>query len=147
MLPRLSLPPARRLLTAAYLTAFLSSLVSTSLTYVYVGAGARELNPVLAALIAELGLWLALLFRTLVLVGCYWLYTFLAAQRLTGAVTFAWSGAAIHLLDAGHDLRVAFLAGPRGDFGEDLVLLLLVCLTVGLVLRPPPLAAVPDVGD
>lgn len=137
MLPRHSLPSARRLLLAAYLTAVASSLVSTALTYVYVGAGARELNPVMVALIDGLGLWLALLLRTLVIVGCYWGYALLASGGFRSAVAFAWSGATVHVMDAGHDVHVALAAGPVGDPGTSIAALLLVCLAVGLLLRPP----------
>lgn len=137
MFPRLSLPSARRLLVATYLTAIASSLVSTALTYVYVGAGARELNPVLVAAIDQFGIWLALLLRTLVVVGCYWVYALFVSWGLPGSVGFAWSGAVIHLADAGHDARVAVTAGPVGDPGTRLAALLALCLAVGLVFRPP----------
>lgn len=137
MLPRHSLPSVRRLLLASYLTAVASSLVSTALTYVYVGAGARELNPVMLALIDGVGLWLALFVRTLVIVSCYWGYAIMATGGFRSAVGFAWSGAVVHVLDAGHDLRVALAAGPVGDPGESIAVLLLVCLGVGLLFRPP----------
>lgn len=137
MFPRPTRPSRGRLLTAAYYTAVGSCLLATALTYVYVGAGARELNPVLAAGIDRFGLWAALLARTVVVVACYWAYALFVARGFRGAVAFAWSGAAIHLLDATHDLRVAVAAGPMGDPGAGLALLLVCSACVGLVGRPP----------
>jgi hypothetical protein len=98
---------------AAYAVALGASLVSSWLTTVYVGAGAVELNPVVRWLIDTLGFGGMVVARGLVLVAAYWGYLALgllgARRRLV--VGFAWLGAAVHVLDAAHDLREAVTAG------------------------------------
>lgn len=138
--PSVSLDPTRsaHAYRAAYAVALAGSLVSAGLTYVYVGNGARELNPVVRAIIATGGLEAMVLVKTGVIIGCYHGYVYLApplSPRLV--VGFAWLGSLFNLGDALYDLSVATRVGvpPLADVlaGSSLVLM---ATALGVALRP-----------
>lgn len=96
----------------AYAVALAGSLASAGLTYVYVGNGAHELNPVVRAIIAVGGLEAMVMVKTAVVIGGYHGYVHLVpplSPRLV--VGFAWVGSLFNLGDALYDLRVALRAG------------------------------------
>jgi hypothetical protein len=102
----------RRLYAGAYLTTLASALLSGWLTYTYVAVGARELNPVMLALIATLGIEVATLLKVGVVVVCFHGYALLAGYCSPLVVVgFAWLAAAVHLVDAAFDLGVAVATG------------------------------------
>lgn len=122
----------------AYLTALVGGLLSAWLTYTYVGAGARELNPVLRVVIAAIGLEAMVFLKTVVVIVCFRGYSLLAAYCSPGTMlAFAWTGAMVNAADAVHDTSVALAAGwpPSADVlvGGSL---LLVCAALGVVFRP-----------
>ncbi|WP_255198784.1 hypothetical protein [Halorarius litoreus] len=129
----------RLLYTGAYAATLAGTLVSGWLTYIYVGAGARELNPVIVALIALVGFEWMVLVKVAVVVVCFHAYSLLATATSTGLVLgFSWLAAWIHLFDAAHDIGVALLAGwIPADRIALATLLILVGLVVGLLFRPP----------
>lgn len=102
----------------AYAVALGACLVTSWLTHVYVGAGATELNPVVRWSLAAVGHPATTLARALVLILAYWCYLglWLAGASRSLVVGFAWLGAAVHVLDAAHDLRQALLAGVLPPF-------------------------------
>ena len=126
---------------AAYATTFVGVAVSGGLTYLYVGPGVRELNPVTYGLIAWFGPGGMVAARFLVVIAAFWGYHFLRGQWPVLTVAFAWIGALIHLLDAVHDARVALTAAeigfvPVGDIPA-LLVVLAVGAVAGILLRPP----------
>ena len=125
----------------AYTATFAGVVVSGGLTYLYVGPGVRELNPVTYGLITWLGPGGMVAARFLVVIAAFWGYHFLRRQWPVLTVAFAWIGALVHLLDAIHDARVALAAAEMGFVPVGDVPALLVVLTVGTVagilLRPP----------
>lgn len=133
-------PASRRTFGAAYAAAFAGCLVSTALTYAYVGGPARELNPVLRAVIETVGLEWMIVVRIAVAVGGYWGYYLLG--RLSGrertAVALGWLTALVYVADGLHDLRVAIAAGASMPV-EIAVGVALTALAgwVGVMLRPP----------
>jgi hypothetical protein len=133
-------PASRRTFGTAYWTALAGSLVSSALTYAYVGGPARELNPVLRGVIGMAGLEVMVLVKIVAALGGYWGYYLLG--RVTGrvrvATALAWVSAVVYLLDALHDLRVALLAGPPNPVAVlPGVLLVLLATWVGVTFRPP----------
>ena len=133
-------PASRRTFGAAYAAAFAGCLVSSALTYAYVGGPARELNPVLRAVIEVVGLEWMIVLRIAVAVGGYWGYYLLG--RLSGrertAVALGWLTALVYVADGLHDLRVAITAGASMpvEIAVGVVLTALVgCF--GVILRPP----------
>lgn len=133
-------PASRRTFGAAYAAAFAGCLVSTALTYAYVGGPARELNPVLRGVIETVGLEWMIVVRIAVAVGGYWGYYLLG--RLSGrertAVALGWLTALVYVADGLHDLRVALAAGASVSV-EIAVGVALTALAgwVGVMLRPP----------
>ncbi|WP_138799174.1 hypothetical protein [Halostella sp. PRR32] len=133
-------PASRRTFGAAYWAALAGCLVSSALTYAYVGGAARELNPVLRAVIGTAGLEVMILVKIVAAVGGYWGYYLLG--RVTGkvrvATTLGWVAAVVYVADALHDLRVAMAAGPAGlgEVGPGIALVL-VATWAGVALRPP----------
>lgn len=128
-----------RLFTGAYFLTLVGTLTSGWLTYIYVGAGARELNPVIVALINLVGFEAMVLVRVVVVVVCFHAYSSLATSFSPGLIlAFAWLGAWVHLLDAAHDIGVVLGSGwfPTGRVGLA-TLLLVVSIVVGLWFRPP----------
>lgn len=132
----------RRLYAGAYLTTLASALVSGGLTYAYVQAGARELNPVMLALIAAVGIETATLLKIAVVVGCFHGYSLLASYCSPALVVgFAWLAASIHVADAVFDLGVALLAGWVPVDGAVVGGVLVVAGGVlGLLFRPAEVA-------
>lgn len=133
-------PVSRRTFGAAYAAAFAGCLVSTALTYAYVGGPARELNPVLRAVIGAVGLEWMIVVRVAVAVGGYWGYYLLG--RLSGrertAVALGWLTAAVYVADGLHDLRVAIAAGASMPVEIAIgVTLTALAGCVGVVFRPP----------
>lgn len=129
----------RRLYAGAYLA---SSLVSGWLTYSYVGAGARELNPIVAMLVETLGAEPMVLVKVVVVVLGFHGYSLLAAKlSLEGVVGFAWVAALVHVLDALYDVGVALLSGwvPLGGLLVGGVLLVAGAV-LGIVFRPAEVA-------
>lgn len=132
--------PGHRQFGSAYAAALAGCLVSSVLTFAYVGGPARELNPVLRAVIGVVGLELTVLLRIAVAVAGYWAY-FLVAQ-LSGAgrsaAALGWVTALVYVGDGLHDLRVAIAAGPPDPavaaVGGGL---LAVATGIGVALRPP----------
>ena len=133
-------PTSRRTFGAAYAAAFAGCLVSSALTYAYVGGPARELNPVLRAVIETVGLEWMIVVRVTVAVGGYWGYYLLG--RLSGrertAVALGWLTALVYVADGLHDLRVAIAAGASMpvEIGVGVALTALVGW-IGVMLRPP----------
>lgn len=133
-------PRSRRTFGAAYAAAFAGCLVSSALTYAYVGGPARELNPVLRTVIGAVGLEWMIVVRVAVAVGGYWGYYLLG--RLSGrertAVALGWVTALVYVADGLHDLRVALAAGPVVPV-EIAIGVALAALAgwVGVVFRPP----------
>jgi hypothetical protein len=124
----------------AYAAALVGCLVSSVLTFAYVGGPARELNPVLRAVIGVVGLEAMVLLRVLVAAVGYWGY-FLVAQ-LSGsgraAAALAWLTALVYVGDGLHDLRVAAAAGPPDPVVAAVGgLLLAVAAAIGVAFRPP----------
>lgn len=130
-----------RAFAAAYASALAGVLVSSGLTYLYVGPGVRERNPVTAALLAWLGPGGMVAARVLVVVVAFWGYHLLRGTWRDLPVAFAWVGALVHLLDAAHDVRVVARATAVGFVpAADVVACLLVVavsLVAGVLLRPP----------
>jgi hypothetical protein len=129
----------QRLYAGAYFTTLTSALLSGWLTYTYVQAGARELNPVMLALIATLGIEAATLVKVGVVVTCFHGYSFLAGYCSPPVVVgFAWLAAAVHLADAAFDLGVAVTTGwiplYNATVGGALVL---AVGGLGVLFRPP----------
>ncbi|WP_121823381.1 hypothetical protein [Halostella salina] len=124
----------------AYTAALAGCLVSSVLTFAYVGGPARELNPVLRAVIDVIGLELMVPLRVAVAAVGYWAYFVVAQVSDTGraAVALGWLTALVYVGDGLHDLRVAAAAGPP-DPGVAAVggLLLVVAAALGVALRPP----------
>lgn len=138
---RLSWLDADVAFTAAYAATFAGVVVSGGLTYLYVGPGVRELNPVTHGLIAWFGPGGMVAARFLVVIAAFWGYHLLRGQWPVLTVAFAWIGALIHLLDAIHDARVALAAAeigfvPVGDVPA-LLVVLAVGTVAGILLRPP----------
>jgi hypothetical protein len=133
-------PASRRTFGAAYAAAFAGCLVSSALTYAYVGGPARELNPVLRAVIGAVGLEWMIVLRVVVALGGYWGYYLLG--RLSGreqtAVVLGWLTALVYVADGLHDLRVAIAAGVAMpvEIAIGVALTAVVGLT-GVVFRPP----------
>lgn len=133
-------PASRRTFGAAYWAALAGCLVSSALTYAYVEGAARELNPVLRAVIGMAGLEVMVLVKIVAAIGGYWGYYLIG--RVTGqvrvATTLGWVSAVVYVADALHDLRVAMAAGPPGlvDVAPGIVLVL-VATWAGVALRPP----------
>lgn len=133
-------PASRRTFGAAYWAALAGCLVSSALTYAYVGGAARELNPVLRALIGTAGLEVMVLAKIVAAIGGYWGYYLIG--RVTGkarvATLLGWVSAVVYVADALHDLRVALVAGPPGliDAAPGIVLVL-AATWAGVVFRPP----------
>lgn len=125
---------------AAYVVSLLGSAISAGLTYMYVGGGvARELNPVIAAVIGAIGPAGMVLLKMSVVIGAYqalhWIGVAASIQR--AAVLFGWIGAAINALDAFHDLRVAVSVGLDGTKDPLLaVVILAFALLAGAVFNP-----------
>lgn len=139
---------ADRAFVAAYATTLAGIAVSGGLTYLYVGPGVRELNPVTGGLIARFGPGGMVAARFLVVVATFWGYHLLRGYWPALTVAFAWIGALIHLVDAVHDARIALLAAaagfdPVGDVAACLVVLA-AGTAAGILLRPP---ASPDSTD
>jgi hypothetical protein len=133
-------PASRRTFGAAYWTALAGCLVSSALTYAYVGGRARELNPLLRGVIGTAGLEVMVLVKIVAALGGYWGYYLLG--RVTGrvrvATALAWVAAVVYLLDALHDLRVALSAGlPNRMAVLPGVLVVLLATWAGVALRPP----------
>lgn len=139
---RQSPPRARHALgtfQVAYAVALCASLCTSWLTHVYVGAGARELNPVTRWLIAGIGLDGTVVVRSLLLIACYHAYGWIDA--LTGGSVslagFGWIGALVNVLDAAHDLGVVLLARQfPASLAPTPTAIVLVMGVVGLLLRP-----------
>lgn len=133
-------PPSRRTFGAAYAAAFAGCLVSSALTYAYVGGPARELNPVLRAVIGAVGLEWMVVVRVTVAVAGYWGYYLLGrfSGRERTAVALGWLTALVYVADGLHDLRVAVAAGATVpvEIAVGVVLTALVGW-VGVVYRPP----------
>lgn len=130
-----------RAFAAAYAATLASVLVSSGLTYLYVGPGVRELNPVIRGLIAWFGPGGMVAARFLVVIAAFRGYHLLRGHWPDLVVAFAWVGALVHLLDAAHDARVAVAATavgfvPAGDVGGCLFVLA-VGAVAGILLRPP----------
>lgn len=124
----------------AYTAALAGCLVSSVLTFAYVGGPARELNPVLRAVIAVIGLELMVPLRVAVAAVGYWAYFVVAQVSGTGraAVVLGWLTALVYVGDGLHDLRVAATAGPPApSVAVAGGLLLVVATAVGVALRPP----------
>jgi hypothetical protein len=132
----------RHLYAGAYAVTLAGTLVSGWLTYLYVGAGARELNPVIVALVDAVGFEWMVLVKVAVVVVCFRAYSFLARVTAPGPVLgFAWLAASIHLFDAAHDVGVVLDAGWLPADRLALATLLVVAgLVAGLVLRPAEVA-------
>lgn len=133
-------PASRRTFGTAYAAAFAGCLVSSALTYAYVGGPARELNPVLRAVIGAVGLEWMVVLRIAVALGGYWGYYLLG--RLSGqertAVVLGWLTALVYVADGLHDLRVAIAAGATMPVEIAIgVALTAVVGSAGVVFRPP----------
>lgn len=127
-----------RVYRAAYAAALAGSLASAGLTYVYVGNGARELNPVVRAIIASVGLEGMVLVKTAIIVGCYHGYVRLVPPVSPQVmVAVAWVGSMVNLANGVYDLSVAVRAGvpPLGDALTG-VLLVVAAGLLGVALRP-----------
>lgn len=133
-------PASRRTFGAAYWAALAGCLVSSALTYAYVGGPARELNPVLRGVIGMAGLEVMVLVKIVAAIGGYWGYYLIG--RVTGRVRVAtalgWVSAVVYVVDALHDFRVALMAGPPNPIDVlPGILLVLLATWAGIVLRPP----------
>jgi hypothetical protein len=130
----------RELFGTAYAAALVGCLVSSVLTFAYVGGPARELNPVLRAVIGVVGLEAMVLLRVAVAAVGYWAYFLLAQLSGSGraAVALAWVTALVYVGDGLHDVRVAVTAGPP-DPGIAVVggAWLVAAAAVGVAFRPP----------
>lgn len=124
----------------AYAVSVLGSAISAGLTYMYVGGGvARELNPVIAAVIETVGPAGMILFKMSVVIAAYnalyWISVVASIPR--AVVVFGWIGAAVNALDALHDFRVAAVAGLEGTKEPHLAIALLICtLLAGAFFAP-----------
>lgn len=120
-----------------YAVALAAGMVSAVLTYRYVGAGARELNPVMRAIIAAVGLRAMVVVKVGLLVAAYWAYAWLRSETSGRVVAAAaWLGALIHLADAVHDLRVAVQAPIAPPVSLPDVGLFVAAAVAGVVLWP-----------
>lgn len=140
VVPRPAEEDLDRAFVAAYAVALAGNLTVTFLTYVYVGTGGvYEANPVMAAIIASVGLEGMVAVRTAVLVGSYWGYAALRVRTTwsTAVVAFAWAGAALQVVNLAADLRVVALVGPPA-VGELLagIAVIVPALLAGFVFRP-----------
>ncbi|WP_135822868.1 hypothetical protein [Halostella litorea] len=124
----------------AYAAALAGCLVSSTLTFAYVGGPARELNPVLRAVIGVVGLEAMVLLRVAVAAVGYWAYFLLAQVSEAGraAAALGWLTALVYVGDGLHDVRVAVAAGPpEPSVAAVGGLLLAAAATVGVAFRPP----------
>lgn len=133
-------PASRRTFGAAYAAALAGCLASSALTYAYVGGPARELNPVLRAVIGAVGLEWMIVVRVAVAVGGYWGYYLLG--RLSGrertAVALGWLTAVVYVADGLHDLRVAIAASASMPVEIAIgVTLTAIAGCVAVAFRPP----------
>lgn len=122
-----------------YAAALLGGTASTVLTYRFVGAGARELNPVMRALIDVVGLDGMIVVKMALLVSAYWAYAWLRQHVPPRVITAAaWAAALIHLTDGVHDARVALRAQVVTNVAVTPtdVVLFGVLVTAGVVLWP-----------
>lgn len=122
-----------------YAAALLGGAASTVLTYRFVGAGARELNPVMRALIDVVGLDGMIVVKMALLVSAYWAYAWLRSRAPSTVLTAAaWAAALIHLGDGLHDARVALRAQVVTNVAVTPtdVVLFGVLVTAGVVLWP-----------
>lgn len=124
----------------SYRAALAASVLASLLTLLYVGGGVPESNPVVASLIARIGLLETMVLRTLVLVGCFWAYAVVARAvgRPRLATAFGWLGALVNLLDAGGNVLAAAVVGvPPGSVTPSAALFVAALFPLAAALRPP----------
>lgn len=120
-----------------YAAALSGGFVSTALTHLYVGAGASELNPVMRALIAAVGLDAMVVVKTTVLVVGYWGYCWLRGLTRSSLVTgFAWASSMLYVADAVHNIRVVLAAPVLVPVEHAEAVLFATAVLAGLVFWP-----------